>query len=152
MIVSLNFCILVDSCFFFFFKQKTAYEMRISDWSSDVCSSDLPVIDKVRAKLLDSAWVKEADVRLRVSGHTLLGEAYVVPASEDGLIENVQRTMQQIRELDWRLHSFTNTPVKSLETTVEEKDRTRARRRPEMDRGGLVPIQIGALPLCDGID
>src|SRR3546814_20920079 len=29
------------SCFFFFFKQKTAYEMRISDWSSDVCSSDL---------------------------------------------------------------------------------------------------------------
>src|SRR3546814_4241450 len=27
--------------FFFFFKQKTAYEMRISDWSSDVCSSDL---------------------------------------------------------------------------------------------------------------
>src|SRR3546814_2611488 len=29
--------------FFFFFKQKTAYEMRISDWSSDVCSSDLQV-------------------------------------------------------------------------------------------------------------
>src|SRR3546814_5886097 len=27
---------------FFFFKQKTAYEVRISDWSSDVCSSDLP--------------------------------------------------------------------------------------------------------------
>src|SRR3546814_6795740 len=32
-------CIVV--CIFFFFKQKTAYEMRISDWSSDVCSSDL---------------------------------------------------------------------------------------------------------------
>src|SRR3546814_7983754 len=32
----------VLSCFFFlFFKQKTAYDMRISDWSSDVCSSDL---------------------------------------------------------------------------------------------------------------
>src|SRR3546814_1616981 len=29
----------------FFFKQKTAYEMRISDWSSDVCSSDLVKID-----------------------------------------------------------------------------------------------------------
>src|SRR3546814_3996676 len=28
--------------YIFFFKQKTAYEMRISDWSSDVCSSDLP--------------------------------------------------------------------------------------------------------------
>src|SRR3546814_6233900 len=31
-------------CFFFFFKQKTAYEMRISDWSSDVCSSDLTAL------------------------------------------------------------------------------------------------------------
>src|SRR3546814_3861019 len=30
--------------FFFFFKQKTAYEMRISDWSSDVCSSDLTTL------------------------------------------------------------------------------------------------------------
>src|SRR3546814_1422260 len=32
-------------CCVFFFKQKTAYEMRISDWSSDVCSSDLSLID-----------------------------------------------------------------------------------------------------------
>src|SRR3546814_12931837 len=34
--------------FSFFFKQKTAYEMRISDWSSDVCSSDLGVVDGYR--------------------------------------------------------------------------------------------------------
>src|SRR3546814_1159531 len=33
---------------FFFFKQKTAYEMRISDWSSDVCSSDLLLVSWVR--------------------------------------------------------------------------------------------------------
>src|SRR3546814_8982492 len=32
---------LLSIILFFFFKQKTAYEMRISDWSSDVCSSDL---------------------------------------------------------------------------------------------------------------
>src|SRR3546814_4946958 len=37
-------CLVDTRCgvFVFFFKQKTAYEMRISDWSSDVCSSDLP--------------------------------------------------------------------------------------------------------------
>src|SRR3546814_1372622 len=34
-------CYVVDEFVFFFVKQKTAYEMRISDWSSDVCSSDL---------------------------------------------------------------------------------------------------------------
>src|SRR3546814_4274382 len=33
---------------FFFFKQKTAYEVRISDWSSDVCSSDLKARDRER--------------------------------------------------------------------------------------------------------
>src|SRR3546814_3904336 len=36
-----HLALLLYVCFFFFFKQKTAYEMRISDWSSDVCSSDL---------------------------------------------------------------------------------------------------------------
>src|SRR3546814_10584580 len=38
LLLSIVMLVLVD---FFFFKQKTAYEMRISDWSSDVCSSDL---------------------------------------------------------------------------------------------------------------
>src|SRR3546814_1659331 len=35
--------VFIRLCVLFFFKQKTAYEMRISDWSSDVCSSDLLV-------------------------------------------------------------------------------------------------------------
>src|SRR3546814_5515355 len=38
-LVVCSFC-----CVIFFFKQKTAYEMRISDWSSDVCSSDLDLL------------------------------------------------------------------------------------------------------------
>src|SRR3546814_4828764 len=36
-----GFDVVMVCCMLFFFKQKTAYEMRISDWSSDVCSSDL---------------------------------------------------------------------------------------------------------------
>src|SRR3546814_10777926 len=47
------------SCFFdvvfFFFKQKTAYEMRISDWSSDVCSSDLHHRLRISDEALDAA-------------------------------------------------------------------------------------------------
>src|SRR3546814_8421557 len=39
--VLLAYIIITIVFHFFFFKQKTAYEMRISDWSSDVCSSDL---------------------------------------------------------------------------------------------------------------
>src|SRR3546814_1622088 len=48
--------------FFFFFKQKTAYEMRISDWSSDVCSSDLhPVEDRIAFAIVDVAAVGARD-------------------------------------------------------------------------------------------
>src|SRR3546814_6065186 len=40
-------------CYFvFFFKQKTAYEMRISDWSSDVCSSDLEESSKANVAIV----------------------------------------------------------------------------------------------------
>src|SRR3546814_9450708 len=52
-------------CFFllvFFFKQKTAYEMRISDWSSDVCSSDLAAL----AGRGDADWRDADDRRLAV--------------------------------------------------------------------------------------
>src|SRR3546814_991695 len=53
---------------FFFFKQKTAYEMRISDWSSDVCSSDLvPDRDEVHvpahdAIIPDAGFLADSDV------------------------------------------------------------------------------------------
>src|SRR3546814_7223126 len=40
-VLSAVVCEVCTCACFFFFKQKTAYEMRISDWSSDVCSSDL---------------------------------------------------------------------------------------------------------------
>src|SRR3546814_6570951 len=46
--------------FFFFFKQKTAYEMRISDWSSDVCSSDLDDVGQHREVIEDEG--EDADV------------------------------------------------------------------------------------------
>src|SRR3546814_10093597 len=53
---------------FYFFKQKTAYEMRISDWSSDVCSSDLHAAIEVTAEV-DQRLGAAAD-RLAVD-HTL---------------------------------------------------------------------------------
>src|SRR3546814_1241805 len=61
--------ILVLFCVFFF-KQKTAYEMRISDWSSDVCSSDLMVDDVMSGvdELIRRGLV-DAD-RMRVYGHS----------------------------------------------------------------------------------
>src|SRR3546814_2703189 len=56
----------------FFFKQKTAYEMRISDWSSDVCSSDLGSAGRVHEPAL-SVRRRHHDRRLTASGVPLPG-------------------------------------------------------------------------------
>src|SRR3546814_14913991 len=50
-----------------FFKQKTAYEMRISDWSSDVCSSDLEALARVEARVA---------MRVVAIGEALLGHRH----------------------------------------------------------------------------
>src|SRR3546814_7736371 len=60
---------------FFFFKQKTAYEMRISDWSSDVCSSDLPRVHPRRdAETISGASDNDHDRRERDSKDRRCGE------------------------------------------------------------------------------
>src|SRR3546814_19176624 len=51
---------MLHGCRFFFFKQKTAYEMRISDWSSDVCSSDLTGLDALRDDGVDAGFCCDA--------------------------------------------------------------------------------------------
>src|SRR3546814_5979883 len=66
-------CVLV---FFFFFKQKTAYEMRISDWSSDVCSSDLQ--EQQVGDLLDVVAVGDALVAQHMGIVPDLGDELVI--------------------------------------------------------------------------
>src|SRR3546814_1960287 len=74
-------------CFlFFFFKQKTAYEMRISDWSSDVCSSDLTRQQRMRA-LADLAPLRLRKVlrqMLQPVGQPLLGPRLMLRLPEVG--------------------------------------------------------------------
>src|SRR3546814_2097076 len=74
---------------FFFFKQKTAYEMRISDWSSDVCSSDLlPIIysdsgNKVGAYLLlEPTEQSRVGARWRFGGKNELDAAFGLDAGD----------------------------------------------------------------------
>src|SRR3546814_465154 len=77
---------------FFFFKQKTAYELRISDWSSDVCSSDL-------RRALDH--VHHQDVALAAHGH-VLEEAGLVQRADRlpdvGLVDAVAALDRQVGE------------------------------------------------------
>src|SRR3546814_6861536 len=55
----------------FFFKQKTAYDMRISDWSSDVCSSDLHALPLLLATALAPLAASAQDVDITYQSFTL---------------------------------------------------------------------------------
>src|SRR3546814_1423132 len=61
----------ISLLFFFFFKLKTAYEMRISDWSSDVCSSDLAMVASANWRGYTASW-EIADGRLVLRDATIL--------------------------------------------------------------------------------
>src|SRR3546814_8617749 len=69
--------------FFFFFKQKTAYEMRIGDWSSDVCSSDLAELLAVRA----------------LRQHREAGEAHVLGHAGFAVMANIEGTQDLAGEV-----------------------------------------------------
>ena len=69
------------------------------------------IVDTLRQVLLDLAWVRDADLRLRDEGHVVAGEAYVVPASEEGLIGHLEEAAQVLRETDWRVCDIAVVPI-----------------------------------------
>src|SRR3546814_5269499 len=84
---------------FFFFKQKTAYEMRISDWSSDVCSSDLPLawlLSATLARRMDNLPVAQEHIAQAVA----LSPDDASVALEEGNIA-VLSGMDDVAKLAW---------------------------------------------------
>src|SRR3546814_12936733 len=73
--------------YFFFFKQKTAYEMRISDWSSDVCSSDLHGLNPL-FQLSDSQCRLCSHYRLKRYFHGATGRHLACPACPENRLQS----------------------------------------------------------------
>src|SRR3546814_1661411 len=89
-------------CFsFFFFKQKTAYEMRISDWSSDVCSSDLfalmqGALDADSGSLSIPAGWRIASVEQEITAHQRPAREFVMDGDEIGRASCRERVCQYV--------------------------------------------------------
>src|SRR3546814_254928 len=115
--------------FVFFFKQKTAYEMRISDWSSDVCSSDLPeaVKEERYQRIMEkTAAISAAKLAAKV-GRTLpviideVGEA-----DDEGSIGATGRSQADAPEIDGHVYlrdvAATLTAGAIVDVLVEDAD------------------------------
>src|SRR3546814_19571874 len=102
---------------FFFFKQKTAYEMRISDWSSDVCSSDLEPAVGCAGEARTAAGVGRRQFRLppeppgdRGQGGTFLSRGGDAVAGRSRCRRRVRYRQRRIRRLDRRRPGRAGTP------------------------------------------
>src|SRR3546814_4332520 len=92
--------------FVFFFKQKTAYDMRISDWSSDVCSSDLqPGFACVLSRLTETFFVEALRQHMAREG----GSSRALAALKDPVVGDALARMHAEPMRDW-----------SVETLAEE--------------------------------
>src|SRR3546814_14414400 len=97
----------------FFFRQKTAYEMRISDWSSDVGSSDLPL---ERALLL-ARLLLDASSRCRVGGH-VHREAVNMPRAAVLVAHDVAAQLHRTRRAGRAARAIGDAEVRSAERRV----------------------------------
>src|SRR3546814_2315696 len=101
---------------FFFFKQKTAYYIRISDWSSDVCSSDL---DGITAHLReDRRHIRDSDIE------RLMGEIHLPLNLEMAATEGMLAIA-----LRHKPHAVCIVPERREEVTTEEIGRATCRER-----------------------
>src|SRR3546814_20433074 len=129
---------------FFFFKQKTAYEMRISDWSSDVCSSDLanlvshlgeracPVMCRSARLNANQAWRQLRKERQHLLAVQLLHQHRGAVLIDAVRLENALRQIQSYRRNPHRERSSFFSGARSEERRVgKECLRTcRSRRSP----------------------
>src|SRR3546814_11368755 len=119
---------------FFFFKQKTAYEMRISDWSSDVCSSDLagPLGDQAQhgEDVLGAGLVLAEQLGERLlREHFLFGTAHSA-ASWRRASCTARHTFSGVAGMStWRMPSGDSASTTALITAGQEIGRASCRER-----------------------
>jgi divalent metal cation (Fe/Co/Zn/Cd) transporter len=82
-----------------------------------------PLKLQVEEELARMEWVREAVVRMRELGHVFGVSAYVVPASDEGIPDRVEETIEHLRGLDWKVHDVALTVVREIEGVPENESR-----------------------------
>src|SRR3546814_5348205 len=122
----------------FFFKQKTAYEMRISDWSSDVCSSDLPV----------AANVMRMQVRVVELAPGLLRYAQP-PGFREDIAALVRNSLQEATGERWQVERVN---AEGAPTLVEQAEARKAADTQVLHTSPLVAATLAAFPGAELIE
>lgn len=75
-----------------------------------------PLVEEVRQKIKEQSWVKDANLRLRESGHIYFGEVDLYTNSKDDIASKVMNLQHSLKEWNWRIHDLTFTVVDHIRT------------------------------------
>src|SRR3546814_5619743 len=103
--------------YFFFFKQKTAYEMRISDWSSDVCSSDLLELDRGRGIPFEGNYTKWLEGKAK--------RMEQAEREEEGRQKAIKEELEWIRQSPRARQSKSKARIKAFDELVDRQNDSR---------------------------
>lgn len=83
-----------------------------------------PLLERIKDVFLEEPWVKNVEIRVREHGLVFFGDIFVVPKTEENLMDNIQHAYEKARDLDWKIQDLVIHPVKSLpnpNVTFQEK-------------------------------
>ncbi|UOB19166.1 cation diffusion facilitator family transporter [Abyssalbus ytuae] len=76
------------------------------------------IIDHLEYMVKSWQWVEDAKIRLREEGQVYCGEIKVIAKDENNLVDKIEKSLEDIYELNWKLHDITIMPVKSLRDQI----------------------------------
>src|SRR3546814_9668885 len=108
---------------FFFFKQKTAYEMRISDWSSDVCSSDLQELNARGISMPVVVLTGHGDVTIAVRAMKAGAVDFIEkPFEKAALITAVETAFERLADAEGRASRAADATILIAGISAREQD------------------------------
>jgi divalent metal cation (Fe/Co/Zn/Cd) transporter len=81
-----------------------------------------PLPARVESEIGKLPWVRQAKARLREEGHVYFGEVFVIPRSQQDLLNNIEKAHHDLRALDWRLHDVVIAPVTEFHDEIKDTE------------------------------
>ena len=83
-----------------------------------------PLLGRLAQTFMEEEWIEQVEIRVREHGLVFFGDIFIVPKTEENIIENIQKVYEKARDLDWKIQDLVIHPVKTLpnpNVTFKEK-------------------------------
>jgi divalent metal cation (Fe/Co/Zn/Cd) transporter len=91
-------------------------------WWADAVAACFISVNIVWDGFKSQNWSKDVRVRMREAGEVFFTEVFIIPTSTDGLLENISKAVDEVKQFDWKLYDVVVIPVSEFTTDEEQAD------------------------------